>query len=291
MSTNIKDVLLSQFISQTIPFDLISIEELRQRCTKYDFDLSMVHRLQFNALMIVTKGRTKHTIDFKSYEVLPGVVLPLTKEQVHAFDLDNPFEGYVLSFEETLITQNISENNLFHFLHLFYTPQVFIQEAQLGALNPYLKLLQSIQHNPDASLKEELLQSAFMALLFQIIRLSQIDNQTLESQRFLDFIRLKQLLRKHLHEFHNAKDYADMLSVSYRYLNDICKENSNQTIKSFIDNWLMLETKRLITENKYSLQEIAFKMGFQEPSNFIRFFKKHTGESPGQFKSKILIMN
>ncbi|OJJ23128.1 hypothetical protein BKI52_01895 [marine bacterium AO1-C] len=286
MSNSVESVLLSQFITQAIPFDLITVKELHERCSLHNFDLSKPHRLRFNALMIVTEGKSKHLIDFKEQTVFPGVVLPLTKEQIHAFDLNNPFQGYVISFEEELITQNISEKNLFHFLHLFYTQSIVVQEEQLVELNPYLTLLKNAQKSAQLHLKSELIQSVLMALLFQIMQLSAMDKKTLESQRFLDFIRLKQLLRKHLYEFHNAKDYAQMLSVSYKYLNDICKENSNQTIKAFIDNWLMLEIKRLIIENKHSLQEIAFKMGFEEPSNFIRFFKKYAGQSPGQFKKE-----
>ena len=45
--------------------------------------------------------------------------------------------------------------------------------------------------------------------------------------------------------------------------------------------------KRNISENKYTSQEIAFKMGFKEPSNFIRFFKKFTGVTPNQFQEEM----
>jgi AraC-like DNA-binding protein len=75
--------------------------------------------------------------------------------------------------------------------------------------------------------------------------------------------------------------------VSYNYLNEISKEITNKTAKGFIDSWLLLEIKRNISEKKYTSQEIGFKMGFKEPSNFIRFFKKHTQLTPIQFQEKL----
>ncbi|CAM1345057.1 helix-turn-helix domain-containing protein [Tenacibaculum amylolyticum] len=110
---------------------------------------------------------------------------------------------------------------------------------------------------------------------------------TFESQRYNDFIKFKRLITQHHTSSHNAKDYASLLSVSYKYLNDICKEIGQKTAKAFLDSWLLLEVKRNISENKYTSQEIAYKMGFKEPSNFIRFFKKHTGITPNQFSKEL----
>lgn len=76
-------------------------------------------------------------------------------------------------------------------------------------------------------------------------------------------------------------------NVSYHYLNEICKEIARQTAKAFIDSWLLLEIKRNISEKKYTSQEIAFKMGFKEPSNFIRFFKKYAKITPLQFQEEL----
>ncbi|MCQ0112524.1 helix-turn-helix domain-containing protein, partial [Zhouia amylolytica] len=81
--------------------------------------------------------------------------------------------------------------------------------------------------------------------------------------------------------------YAKKLNVSYNYLNEISKEFANKTAKEFIDSWLLLEIKRNISEKKYTSQEIAFKMGFKDPSNFIRFFKKHTELTPLQYQEDL----
>ncbi|MGK0414432.1 MAG: AraC family transcriptional activator of pobA [Polaribacter sp.] len=287
MTQKIENIVFSRFVKQEIPFELISIEELYARCKKSAYNLSITHRIEFHALVIVTEGNSTHTIDFNEQVLFPGVILPLTKGQVHSFSKDLTIKGFVISFDENFITQNISEKNLFHFLHLYNTPIIHIGEENLQSLTPYVQLLEKENNNPNVNLKADFIHSSIITLLLQIKRLTTYQHNTFESQRFKNFIQFKQLIIEYYSESHNAKDYADKLSVSYKYLNDICKEISNKTAKSFIDNWLLLEIKRNISENKYTSQEIAYKMGFKEHSNFIRFFKNHTGVTPNKFQSDI----
>lgn len=285
MSQEIKNIVFSKFVNQPIPFELITIDELYERCKQSSYDLSIPHRIEFHALIIVTEGQSTHMVDFKEETLLPGVILPLTKGQVHSFNGNLTIKGYVVSFDESLITNYSSEKNLFHFLHLYHAPTIHIGAENLQVLNPYLSILKTELNNTDINLKSDFINAALMTLLLQIKRLSMYQHEIFESKRFKDFIRLKQLIIKHHKESHNANDYADMLSISYKYLNDICKEITNKTAKSFLDGWILLEIKRNISEKKYTSQEIAYKMGFSEHSNFIRFFKKYTGSTPNKFQS------
>lgn len=287
MENNIENIIFSRFVSQPIPFEFISIKELYKRCKDGKYDLSTPHRIAFHALLIITKGESFHYIDFKKEILSPGVILPLTKDQIHAFNKDLNVEGCIISFEESFITENISEKNLFHFLHIYHTPSILIGQENLAALSPFLNLLKDLHLEANSVMKPEIINSTFMTLLFQIKRQSIYQHKTFESQRFKDFIRFKQLITEYYPESHNAKDYAAKLLVSYKYLNDICKEIGHKTAKSFLDSWLLLEAKRNIIENKYTSQEIANKMGFKEPSNFIRFFKKFTHVTPNQFQKKL----
>ncbi len=287
MAKEIENVIFSRFVNQPIPFEFITIKELHRRCEESDYDLSNPHRIAFHALLIITEGKSTHTIDFKEEILTPGTIIPLSKDQVHSFNKNLTVKGCIVSFEEDFITKNISETNLFHFLHIYHTPSILIGKENLVSLAPFLKTLEDLHKNENSNMKAEVLNAAFLTLLFQIKRLSIYQHKTFESKRFKDFILFKQLITEHYKETHNAKDYAIKLSVSYKYLNDICKQIANKTAKTFLDNWLLLEAKRNISEKRYTSQEIAFKMGFKEPSNFIRFFKKFTSTTPTQFQQEI----
>ena len=283
----IENILFSRFVKHNIPFELIRIQELYQRVLGKNFDLSIPHRVDFHALIVVFEGESKHTVDFKEEHLSPGVIIPIRKGQVHAFNKELTVNGYVIGFEESFITQNISDKNLFHFLQVYHTTKIQIGKESINSLRPILELIQTFLKDEGANLKVDIIHSSFMTLLFQIKRLACNQQVFFESERLKNFYLFKELIIKHHNEIHNAKDYAKRLNVSYNYLNDICKEIVNKTAKEFIDSWLLLEIKRVISEKKYTSQEIAFKMGFKEPSNFIRFFKKHTKITPLQFQEKL----
>ncbi|TGV01318.1 helix-turn-helix domain-containing protein [Flavivirga rizhaonensis] len=284
---DIENIGFTRFINQPIDFEIISIEELYQRCRESNFDISISHRIQFHALIIVTEGKGFHNVDFNEIILSPGVVIPLVKNQVNYFQKELQVNGYVISFKESFITDNIGEKDLFHFLHLFNTKSLLIGEENIPLLIPYLELLKSMQKSNNQNLKSDLAKNIFLSLLIQIKRLTVYQHEIFESRHFKDFIQFKQLITQHYQDSHDAKFYAKKMLVSYKYLNEICKELGNVTAKAFIDNWILLEIKRNLSEKKYTTQEIAFKVGFDEPSNFIRFFKRHEGITPSKFANQL----
>jgi len=59
-----------------------------------------------------------------------------------------------------------------------------------------------------------------------------------------------------------------------------------KTAKEYIQSRIIVGAKRMLYFSDSSIKEIAFELGFQEPSNFNAFFKKCTGLSPGEFRNK-----
>jgi AraC family transcriptional activator of pobA len=85
----------------------------------------------------------------------------------------------------------------------------------------------------------------------------------------------------------NAKDYCNNLNVSYQKLNLTCKTLTNKTVKEFIDDFLLLKAKRLLSESDVIISQVAYNLGFDEPTNFTKFFKKHTNQTPRSFTESI----
>lgn len=92
------------------------------------------------------------------------------------------------------------------------------------------------------------------------------------------------LLKAHFRTEHKLKFYADHLNITDRYLYVCVMAATGRTPSYWIDYYMMLEAKKLLLENKLTINQIADALGFSGPSQFGKFFKKHEGESAGAFR-------
>lgn len=99
------------------------------------------------------------------------------------------------------------------------------------------------------------------------------------------FQRFVALVHEHCTEQREVAFYADRLCISTRYLSTIIRSVAHSTAKEFIDRSVVLEIKMLLGSTGLSVQEIAYRLHFPDQSYLGRFFKKHTGVSPTEFRN------
>lgn len=85
----------------------------------------------------------------------------------------------------------------------------------------------------------------------------------------------------------SAKDYADRLSIHVNYLNKVLKEMTGKTTTGLILERIVQEAKILLKHTDWNISEIAYCLGFDEPSHFNNLFKKHTSLTPKTFRAWI----
>ena len=79
-------------------------------------------------------------------------------------------------------------------------------------------------------------------------------------------------------------EFADKLNVHPNHLNALCKEVLGKTASELWHDSTLLQAKSLILNSDLSMKEIAYQLGYDEPNYFFRFFKKHIGLKPSEFK-------
>jgi YesN/AraC family two-component response regulator len=80
-----------------------------------------------------------------------------------------------------------------------------------------------------------------------------------------------------------VKEYAGVLSVTPNYLNDVIKEISGFNAGYHIKHKIILEAKRCVIFEGYSLKQAAYALGFIDPSHFSKYFKKSAGKNFSEF--------
>jgi AraC family transcriptional activator of pobA len=82
--------------------------------------------------------------------------------------------------------------------------------------------------------------------------------------------------------------YNDALNVTYYYLNNVSKRRMAKTVYQLVADRLLSESKLLLTNTVCSVKTIAYELGFSDPSNFVKFFKERTGQTPKAFRLQAL---
>lgn len=114
---------------------------------------------------------------------------------------------------------------------------------------------------------------------------SDVHSQTGTTRQADLFQRFVALVHEHCTEQREVAFYADRLCISTRYLSTIIRSVAHSTAKEFIDRSVVLEIKMLLGSTELSVQEIAYRLHFPDQSYLGRFFKKHTGVSPTEFRN------
>lgn len=83
-----------------------------------------------------------------------------------------------------------------------------------------------------------------------------------------------------------VRSYADRLNVSTSYLAQVTKRISGQAPKALIDERIVSEARRLLSNTSLTVQEISYQLGFASQAHFTKYFKKFSGLTPSDFRSK-----
>ncbi len=103
----------------------------------------------------------------------------------------------------------------------------------------------------------------------------------------LPLLEFRKLLEKNYHKNWSVSKYALELNISTKTLNNIIKTKSGKTTSSLINDRIILEAKRKLSHSDAFVNQIGYDLGFQDPSYFVKFFKKHVNLTPSEFRNSI----
>lgn len=86
-------------------------------------------------------------------------------------------------------------------------------------------------------------------------------------------------------QLRRIKDYADELHISQNHLNDTVKALTGETAAKLIDKQVIKQANMCLINSAKTVSEIAYLLGFEDSSHFAKFYKRHTGNTPSDFRS------
>jgi AraC family transcriptional regulator, transcriptional activator of pobA len=225
-------------------------------------------------------GKTKVEITKQTLLIIPGQTL---NSGVHSEDT----HGYVLIFNlkfflnENFPVQHLQKLDLFRAELIPYVYTGVTQARSLQAI--FENILDERMH--ERINKNEMITLKILELLISCERLFKKGEKLARRTMPLVLIEFIDLIQKHYPEYHSVTFYAQKLHVHPNTLNSLCKRHLLQAAKSTIALKLITEAGSLLNNTTLSVKEVAYELGFQSASHFFRFFKRHTGNSPLQYRN------
>ncbi|OOG69344.1 AraC family transcriptional regulator [Algoriphagus sp. A40] len=249
------------------------------------------HKHGFYILLLFTAGSGSHSIDFRNYNVGPGVFFFLSPGQVHSWQLSEDSEGHILFFSAEFYGSAFPMKNLsgFPFFGTTSRPSNLILDS--GQTSKVDLLFSEIEKETEAQdwSKKEMLLAYTEILLVKLGRIYQASYGTGSTVPAAEdrFKLLETAIESHFRSARNASFYADQLHLSLRQLNRLTKTSVGKTISELLLDRVNLEAQRLLTYSGSTVAEIASQLGFDDPSYFSRLFRKRTGSTPEQFRKSV----
>lgn len=262
---------------------------LKEHIEKHGF-IQHPHKHDFYLAVLFTQGTGTHEIDFTSYPVAKGAVFLMNPGQVHRWTLTDNTEGYIFFhtkefYDITCANKRISEFTFFSSAGV--SPFVLLNDGQLEQTEALFKRIFDQNQAADSTHKFETL-GALCNLLYLDIESVYSHKETVSKQSTLYLHKLsalRQLIDHNYTRLKYPKDYAALMNISAKHLNRICIETVGKTTGDLIAERLVLEAKRVLAYSDKPIKQIAEQLGFDDSAYFIRFFKKHTGQTPAKFQS------
>lgn len=247
--------------------------------------LHSLHRHNFFFILAVSQGEGVHEIDFVPFQVSPGTVFFLRPGQVHELQLTAHSTGYLMEFDlefcgskDKTTTQRLRKASSKNFCQPEDSRFKKLDSLLLHIFDEYSSrqdgYLDAIKANLEIFCIEYSRQSTNLG--------SATNSNSLYAQE--RFEELLELLEDKISQIKNASQYAELLHLSPYQLNAITKASVGKTVSDLIDEQVILESKRYLLATPNQVKDIAWDLGYEDVSYFIRFFKKHTGLSPDAFR-------
>lgn len=124
--------------------------------------------------------------------------------------------------------------------------------------------------------------------IFEEIATSDSENKS--CSRAMDiFLEFKTLVKKYLYREHKPSFYADKLNITSGYLNEVVNNVMHVSTQKYILSEIILQARRELATSSLSIQQVADKLGYDDPAYFSRIFSKVSGMSPHAFQKKLVL--
>lgn len=278
-----------------IDFTILGIPEIHHQIPFQSPKL----RADYFSFILTKDGSGIYNLDDNKFPFGSRSIYFTNPGHTKSYELHKSKEAYIITLTENFLREYVHSEiyDEFPFLLAEIVPPKTLSEKEFNELETLYKQILNEFKNPSLY-KNKILGNLFVVFLLKIKEDFWLDyNPITEGNRNSQIVKsFKQLLEKEFKKILSdsntsrrlqVKDFADELHLHPNYLNSVIRSKTGKTINDWLANRTLAAAKTLLRNSSLSAKEIAYKLGFSEPTHFNRFFRNHTKTTPNEFRKSM----
>jgi AraC-like DNA-binding protein len=247
-------------------------------------------KVDVTTAMICLKGTTEGAINLKPFKIEASCLVVILPDQIlEQKYISDDFSGLFIVMSKKF-TDNLLPNaqeRLPLFLSMQDNPCLPLSSEALEGVITYFDMLKRVirvKENPNCM---EVVRYLTLAFFYGIgFSLHPQPENKEKSHNELLVEKFLGLVQAHYKEQRLLGFYADKLCLTPKHLSKVVKETTGRPANDWIDDHVILEAKALLKSTNMTVQQICDELDFDDQSFFGKYFKRHTGMSPREYKGK-----
>ncbi len=272
-----------------------NFEWIPQRSALYQWDIQVHRHDAFVQLLHLTAGDVEVTMNGARIHAVAPCLIVVPAGAAHGFAFSPQVEGPVVTATQKVL-ESLAALLMPELLSVIRTPLVLPlspDNRHVDSLTPlFLALERESRTHADGQMAAGM--SLLTALLVQVARIvgpatpGERAVPAAGSRKTRQIEQFKALLDQHVLAHWPVQGYADTMGLTAGQLSRVCREVLGMSALDVINARLLHEAQRELVYTGLPIKRLAAELGFEDDAYFSRFFKRHTGQSPKEFRASAL---
>ena len=250
------------------------------------------YQTQYHTHIYCQSGSLKFVFNGQQYQCKKGeFIFWLAGLSVSDLSFSGNFKATVLFVDRDLLTTNLPSANasIDSIIHSKENPILHPDKKDKEKILKNFQLLNDIAQETNHRFYEEMLNLQMRLFLLEMWHIFQVelDRRKRSLQSGTLYERFLQLVQEHCMKEREVRFYSDILNITPKYLNYICKINTQITASEWIQRYAKERIIFLLQNKDFNISEVSDEMNFSSRSFFTRYVKKLLGVTPKEYRERI----
>ncbi len=239
---------------------------------------------------MVLQGTVHLKVNLQDYEIGKNELVTLMPEHIiHGYTYSDDFKGVFI-----LVSNKVGEELLPDITSVLpilmdfrQSPVIKLKESEAQSLHAYHTFIWDKMRCAKGDYSNKQINSLLLSIFYEVLSIYKERyaygkfKHTRNEETFYNFY---SLLEAEYRKERSVIYFANRLCISPKHLSMVVKKVSGRTASDWIDEYVILEAKQMLRSTSLTVQEISRELNFANQSFFGKYFKKHVGVSPSEYR-------